>query len=63
MILTVGKEFSSNIYFFKFPGVKMDLNELSQQKQLFLETLESNLKDLQEAETLAATQPESITGN
>ncbi|KAL8164989.1 UNVERIFIED_CONTAM: hypothetical protein K2H54_023182, partial [Gekko kuhli] len=42
-------------------GLKMDLNQLFEHKKLFLEGLESNLKDLQEAQALAATHPGSVT--
>ncbi|XP_077159344.1 uncharacterized protein CCDC7 isoform X2 [Paroedura picta] len=45
----------------KIPAVlKMDLNQLAQFRKLFLESLEINLKDLEEAQTLAAAHPGSI---
>ncbi|XP_060104315.1 centrosome-associated protein CEP250-like [Heteronotia binoei] len=45
----------------KMPVVlKMDLDQLSQHKRLFLESLELNLKDLEEAQALAAAEPGGI---
>ncbi|XP_077792907.1 uncharacterized protein CCDC7 isoform X2 [Podarcis muralis] len=40
--------------------IERDLSHLLQKKKLFLERLESNLKNWLEAQTLAATQPSSI---
>ncbi|KAJ6666741.1 hypothetical protein lerEdw1_020465 [Lerista edwardsae] len=42
------------------PG-EMELFELSAKKQILLKDLESNLKELQEAQDLAATQPGSVS--
>lgn len=39
-----------------------ELHELSEKKQLLLEDLESNWKELQEVQALAATQPGSVSG-
>lgn len=51
--------FSLNFLFFH---IEKEINELSEQRKTLLDNLKSNLKDLQEAQALAAAEPSAENG-
>lgn len=41
---------------------EMELNEQSEKKRMLQERLESNLRELQDAQMLATSEPDSVNG-